>query len=175
MKKFGSNCKLLYTDTDSLIYGIKHPNVYEVMKENIHRFDTSNYPPDNVYGLPLVNKKIPGLMKDECRGKLITHTLCLRSKIYCIKVYHKDAVKKAKGVKTNVIKNTITSCDYDECLMNLALVYREQHMIRSHFHKLYTTKCNKLALSPFDDKRYLIPNSTDTLPWGHKNAVPVPK
>ena len=32
---------------------------------------------------------------------------------------------------------------------------------------MYTVCEHKLALSPYDDKRYLIPNSTDTLPYGH--------
>lgn len=169
--KLGSSCKLLYTDTDSLIYEIKHPNVYDIIKENIDRFDTSNYSPDNPYGLPLVNKKIPILMKDERAGKIITKMCGLRSKMYSLQVEHEDFVSKAKGVKKNVIKQTINSSHYDDCLMNNNLIYREQCMIRSRFHRLYTEKCNKLALSPLDDKRCLIKNSTDTLPWGHKDAI----
>ena len=170
-KVFGSNCKLLYTDTDSLLYEIKHPDVYEVIKDNIERFDTSEYPPDNPYKLPQLHKKIPGLMKDECNGKIITSMWGLRSKMYCLQVEHKDFVKKAKGVKSNIVKNTINSRHYHDCLMNSSVVYRDQCMIQSNFHKLYTVKCNKLALSPFDDKRFLIKDSTDTLPWGHKNAI----
>ena len=34
------------------------------MKHDIARFDMSDYPADNVYGMPLANKKVPGL-KDE--------------------------------------------------------------------------------------------------------------
>lgn len=48
-KQFGSDCKLMYTDTDSLIYEIKHPDLYEVIRSKIDRFDTSDYPPDNPY------------------------------------------------------------------------------------------------------------------------------
>ena len=91
--------------------------------------------------------------------------------MYCLQVEHKDFVKKAKGTKSNVVKNTINSGHYNDCLMNSGVVYREQYTIRSHFHKLYTVISNKLALSPFDDKRYLIKDSTDTLPWGHKDAI----
>ena len=49
-----------YTDTDSLIYHIKCDDVYETMKRDIARFDTSDYLTDNVYGMSLANKKVSG-------------------------------------------------------------------------------------------------------------------
>lgn len=42
-KKYGYNCKLLYTDTDSLIYKVKCQNIYEDMKANIYYFDTISF------------------------------------------------------------------------------------------------------------------------------------
>ena len=142
------------------------------MKEDLHeRFDTSDYPPDNVYGLPLVNKKKLGLMKDECNGKIITEFLGIRSKMYCVIVEFQDSIKKAKGVKSNVVQNTIDSSHYRKCLFESEEVYREQCRIGAEFHNLYTYKQTKLALNPFDDKRYLVKGSTDTLPWGHKDVL----
>lgn len=64
--EYGEKCELLYRDTDSFIYffnGID--DIYADIKKHINRFDTSDYPQDNIYGIPLVNKKVPGLMKDE--------------------------------------------------------------------------------------------------------------
>jgi len=34
-------------------------DVYKNMKSDIAKFDTSDYPADNVYGMPLANKKVP--------------------------------------------------------------------------------------------------------------------
>ena len=59
----------MYIDTDSLIYHIECDDVYKNMKRA--RFDTSDYPVDNVYGIPLANKKIPDLMKDENNAIMI--------------------------------------------------------------------------------------------------------
>ena len=68
--RFHEKCKIMYTDTDSLIYHIECDDVYAIMKRDINRFDISDYAIDNTYDIPLVNKKVPDLMKDDriCRA-----------------------------------------------------------------------------------------------------------
>ncbi|XP_076664768.1 uncharacterized protein LOC143367041 [Andrena cerasifolii] len=162
----GQKCKILYTDTDSLIYHIQCDDIYETMKHNINRFDTSDYPTDNPYNMPRLNKKVPGLMKDENNGMIMTEFVGLRAKMYALRVDGKKDTKKAKGVKTNVIVRTINFDDYAQCLHKEIEMVRRQSCIRSKLHKVYTISESKIALSPNDDKRYIVPDSTDTLPWG---------
>ena len=163
----GQNCKILYTDTDSLIYHIRCDDICETMKHNIDRFDTSDYPIDNAYNMPHVNKKVPGLMKDESNGAIMTEFVGLRAKMCALRVDGKKDTKKAKGVKTNVIARTITFDDYAQYLHREIEMVRRQAYIRSKLHKVYTISESKIALSPYDDKRYIVPDSTDTLPWDH--------
>ncbi|XP_025159353.1 uncharacterized protein LOC112589602 [Harpegnathos saltator] len=164
---YQNRCKVMYIDTDSLIYHMQCDDIFEHMKRDISKFDTSDYPADNAYGIPLVNKKVPGLMKDENDGAIMTEFVGLRAKMYALKVDSKNDTKKAKGVKTNVVARTITFDDYMQCLRDEVEKQRRQSCIRSKMHKVYTVSELKTALSPYGDKRYIVPNSTDTLPWGH--------
>ena len=123
-KQLGEKCKLLYTDTDSLIYEVEDVDMYEIMKKDIHRFDTSDYEKNNQFGMPRVNKKIPGLMKDECNGKIMKEFIGLRSKMYSILIEGDNTVKKAKGMKSSVVKKTIAFEDYRRCLQDLIIIER---------------------------------------------------
>ena len=117
--------------------------------------------------MPRANKKVPGLMKDENNGVIMQEFVGLRAKIYATRVDGKEDTKKAKGVKSNVIARTITLDDYRICLNHEIEMTREQACIRSKLHQVFSIKQKKIALSPYDDKRYIIPDSTETLPWGH--------
>ena len=44
-----NDAKLLFTDTDSLVYEIRSGNVYEQCYEDKHLLDFSGYPMDSVY------------------------------------------------------------------------------------------------------------------------------
>ncbi|KYN05015.1 hypothetical protein ALC62_04095 [Cyphomyrmex costatus] len=171
---FNKNCKIMYTDTDSLIYRIECDDVYAAMKRDIARFNTSDYPANNAYGISLANKKVPGLMKDENNGAIMTEFVGLRAKIqhfcrcvYALRVDGKKDTKKAKGVKSSVVARTITFDDYTRCLIEEIEMTRRQSCIRSKLYQVYTVSEKKIALSPYDDKRYVVPDSTEKLPWGH--------
>ena len=159
---------LLYTDTDSLIYSIQTADIYQRVKTNIEHFDTSDFPEPNSYDMPRTNKKIVGLMKDECSDEPMTEFVGLRSKMYSVRVNGEYRFKKCKGVKYGVVQRTIQFDDYKRCMDENSVASRVQRTIVSRAHRVYTIQQCKLALSPFDDKRYLVPHSKmETLPWGH--------
>ena len=80
------NLKLLYMDTDSLVYKIKTRDLYKDIADDVEtRFDTSGYEPDKP--LPIgKNKKVIGLMKDELGGKVMKEFISLRPKVYSYRV-----------------------------------------------------------------------------------------
>ena len=160
-----SDLKLLYMDTDSLVYDIKTEDFYKDIAEDVEtRFDTSGYVP----GRPLPiekNKKVIGLMKDELGGKIMKEFIRLRPKMYSYRVEEQEP-KKCKGIKKCVVKKTITFEDYKRCLFERINIHRSQMMFRSVKHKVKTLEVNKLALSREDDKRISI-NGIDSLAMGH--------
>ncbi|KAK4886133.1 hypothetical protein RN001_002404 [Aquatica leii] len=168
LKKFGhQNCRLLYTDTDSLIYNLYHNNIYDSIKTDFHMFDTSDYDEDNIFGISRLNKKVLGLMKDECSGRVMLEFVGIKSKLYSFKVQCDssntyEAVKKAKGVVDNVIRNTIFFEDYLNCVRQNTTLLREQRSIRSSKHDIFSIKQNKIALAGNDDKRYILSDGVNT-------------
>lgn len=139
------------------------------MKCDIVHYDTSDYVSDNVYGMPLKNKKIPGKLKDENNGDCMLEFVGLRAKMYSYRVNHmKNPIKKkAKGVKKYVLDNKITFDDYLKCIESNSEVTNSQNTIRSKKHTVFTIKQTKILLSPFDDKRKIMANGIDTMPHGH--------
>ena len=170
--KYGENAKLLFTDTDSLAYEIQTKDFYRDISSDVElRFDTSNYPKDHPSGITTgVNKKVIGMFKDEASGKQIAEFVGLRAKLYSYRVEDSYEEKKCKGVKKAVIKKTISFDDYKDCLFDNKPAMRKMNVIRSHLHTVYTETVNKIALSPFDDKRLIREDNIHTFAYGYKGG-----
>ena len=168
-QKYGDNAKLLFTDTDSFLYQIITEDFYKDISGDVQdRFDTSNYPENHPSGIPTgINNKVLGMFKDEAAGKIITEFVGLRAKLYSFKMEDGKENKKCKGVKKQVVKDSITHEDYKTCLLTGKEILRKQNILRSYDHEVYTEEINKIALSAEDDKRYILSDGMDTLAWGH--------
>ena len=168
-KKYGDKAKLLFTDTDSLMYEIRTEDFYKDIKEDVKdRFDTSNYPSNHPSDIPTgCNKKVLGMFKDEAGGKIIDEFVGLRAKLYSYKIFEREESKKCKGVKSLVVRNSITHDDYKNCLFTGTEQPRKMNVIKSKKHDIYIEEVNKVALSSNDDKRHLLEGQTDTLALGH--------
>ena len=64
--------------------------------------------------------------------------------------------KTAKGIKKNVIKNDIKHENYKQTLFNEEQMHHKMKTIRSQRHQLGSYEINKVSLSCFDDKRYIL-------------------
>lgn len=165
--KFGDNASLLYTDTDSLIIKIYTDNFYDFIVQNPEKFDTSNYKEGNKFNIPK-SPSVLGNMKDEFPEDPIISFYGTGAKAYYIQSVSNE-LKKAKGVKKSVIKKELTIDDYRKIVERGGLIFRKMNTFKSHLHDIYTEMQNKVALSHHDDKRFVIPNTTKTLPWGHSD------
>lgn len=164
--KYKDSCQVVYTDTDSFILAVKTSDFYKDIRNNIDNFDTSNYPWPNDYNIEQKNKGIPGLFKDELKGKIMLEFLGLRAKCYAIRLQN-DVIKKSKGVKRSVVESKIKFDDFVKCFEEHRELDQEQKTMRSILHNVYIIAQKKVALSPCDDKRFVRKNQSHTLAWGH--------
>jgi hypothetical protein len=198
--KYGSDAKLLFTDTDSLCYEIKTKDFYKDMIDNKEFFDLSDMPKefqDNT------NKKVIGKFKDETSGIPIEEFIGLRSKMYSVKLdsksvnlFNKSLIEKelelqkkaledgverdkkeiiemkpekkvAKGVVSSVIKKDLKHDMYKKILETSGNMYSKMKVLRSDKHRIYTMEINKVSLSAYDDKRFILDDGISSLAYGH--------
>ena len=132
------NAKLLFTDTDSLVYEINDSNAYDQCFKDKHLFDFSGYPKDSVY-YDISNKKVLGKMIDELNGSKIVEFVGLKSKIYSLISEDNKEINKAKGVNNKLRHN-----EYVDVLFNKKVVRHKMKRIQSKLHEIGTYDLNKI-------------------------------
>jgi hypothetical protein len=168
--RYGDKARLLYTDTDSLIMLIETEDIYKDRAERPDIFDLD-------YSGELF------LMKDETKGAPIDESVCLKPKMYSIlPVGHdpktpedpdsedpkkKHGIQKAKGVKKCVVKRELRHDKFLECLKTMKVTRHDMYGLRSYDHQIYLEKVNKIGLNPYDNKRWILLDGIQTLPYGH--------
>src|SRR5258706_305776 len=157
--KYGSNAQLLFTDTDSLCYQIQTDDFYQDMFDSKHLFDLSDIKAEH----PTIgkfndntNKKVLGVFKPEHVNFPIGEFIALRSKMYSV-LFDDGAEKKtAKGVIKSVIKKELKHETYKNILETNGKLYSKMKVVRSSKHQLHTIEMNKVSLSAYDDKRWIM-------------------
>ena len=157
--------KLLFIDTDSLVYEVKGSNVYEQCFKDKHLFDFSGFPKDSKY-FDDSNKQIVGKMKDEFNGVEIDEFVGLKSKMYSLLTKNASEVGKAKGINFKLRHNL-----YSDVLFNKKVVRHKMNRILSEKHRIGTYIVNKIFLSCFDDKKCILDDGINTLAYFHRNNV----
>ena len=159
------NAELLIIDADNLVYEIKSENVSEEFFKWKDLFDFSNYSKDSKF-FNETNKKVIGKMKDEFGGVIVIEFVGLKSKMY--------SIKKIDGKECNTAKGVSIATEFDkfkDVLFNKKIIRHKMKRIQSKKHKLGTYEIDKISLSCFDDKRYVLDDGIYTLSYFHKNSV----
>ena len=158
------DAELLFTDTESLTYEIKSENVYEEFFKWKDLFDFSNYSIDSKF-YDDANKNVIGKMKDEYGGVIIDESVGLRSKVYSIKKIDGSESSTAKGVNIATEFN-----EFKDVLFNKKIIRHKIKRIQAKKHKIGTNEIDKISLSCFDDKRFMLDNGVNTLAYFHKDC-----
>ena len=164
---FKGRYNLLYSDTDSLVYEIFTPDVYEWMKANKSLFDLSDsIRPDMK---DKANKKVLGKVKDEFHDIPIQEFISLNPKVYSVTLKDEN-VKKLKGVSKAVVKNEITHDDYGKVLDTGNAISKKVTSLRSCNHQLYTIQQEKIALTAWYDKMAML-DRIHCVPFGYEGKI----
>lgn len=165
--KFNDNLSLNYMDTDSFVYSIKTEDYYQDIRNDLtSKFDTSDYPQNNIFNFPQLNKKILGMMKDENAGKVMREFVGLGPKVYSFTTENDDEVKKAKGVKKCVVTQYSIE-NYKHCLFSEEISSDFMYTFTSKLHNILTEKIHKVTLSSKDTKRKIRSDRINTYAWNH--------
>ena len=84
------------------------------------------------------------------------------------------SIKKIDGKESNTAKGVSIATEFDkfkDVLSNKKIIRHKMKRIQSKKHKLGTYEIDKISLSCFDDKRYVLDDGIYTLSYFHKNSV----
>ena len=162
--KFGDSLKAVFKDTDSLLYRRETNDLYSDMESFKHFLDLSDYPQNhNMFNS--TNKKVPLTKNDELNGQIMLEATCLRSKLYSIK--YKIGIKQsAKGVQ-KCVKETLHHDLFNDVLSSRGNIRENLTQIQSQQHQLLVTQINKIVMSAFDDKRFILEDGIQSFAYGH--------
>ena len=178
--KYNNKVELIYTDTDSYIIYVETDYIYKDMLNDKNLYDFSEYP-ENHPNYDVTNNKVLMKFKDEMKSLIITEFIGLKPKMYSFNYidnteinendikydeYNKIILNKHihKGVKESI---NLKHDEYKRSLYKEELIYKEFYNLQLNKQNIYLDKINKIALNPFESKRYWI-DDINSLPYGYK-------
>ena len=84
--------------------------------------------------------------------------------MYSLIAKNDKELNTAKGVNLKLRHK-----EYDDVLFNKKVVRHKMKRIQSNLHSVGTYDVNKISLSCFDDKRYILDDGINTLGYFHKD------
>ena len=143
---YGQNARLLFSDTDPLMYEVETDDFYQDMVDNAELFDMSNFGITKPYKKLEFqdNKAVLGLMKEEAAGNPIFEFVGLRPKMYsfqAVKVkadgnYEYFDKHRAKGLK-RAATSKFTHEQYLRQLEHPEENFVLNRRLGSRLHKIY--------------------------------------
>ena len=127
-------------------------------------FDFSNYSKDSKF-FNDANKKVIPKMKDGYGGVIIDQFIGIKSKMYSIKKIDGSESSTTKGVNIATEFN-----DFKDVLFNKKTIRHKMKRIQAKEHKIGTYEIDKISLSCFDDKRFVLDDGVHTLAYFYKDC-----
>ena len=104
-------------------------------------------------------------MKDEYGGVIINQFIGSKSKMYSIKKINGSESSTTKGVNIATEFN-----EFKDVLFNKKVIRHKMKRIQAKKHKIGTYEIDKIYLSCFDDKRYVLDDGVNNLAYFHKDC-----
>ena len=108
-------------------------------------------------------------MKDDVKGKIISEFAGLKSKMYSLVTLDNEEIKIAKRVNKNVVETKVIRNLLMFCLIK-TLMRCKMKRIQSKLHRIGIYDICKISLLCFDDKKYILGDSSNKLAYFHKNV-----
>ena len=153
-------CQMVYTDTDSFILRVRHPDHIGSTPKDLFDYIKSE-DPDLIGG-------IGGQVKSETgEDDTIDEIIALRSKVYAYKTIHGHIGKRAKGTTHDAQETQLDWEAYKTALDSLTSVStRNVQFVRKVF-KISSLDVYRQSLSVNDGKRYICEDGIHTHAYGH--------
>ena len=195
--KYNNNVELIYSDTDSFIIHVETDDIYKDMLKDKNLYDFSEYPTNHPNYDTINKKalmKYKDELKSKIIIEFIRLKPKMNSFNYVdnniiMNKYEYDEYDNIilEGDKRIVLKydkynNIIVNknshkdikksiClkhdEYKRALYKEQLIYKKFYDLQLNKQNMYLDKINKIALNPFDSKRYWIDN-VNSLPFGYE-------